>query len=88
MTNEETAVINSVTRKTRCRYFVRIGGRIDFVRGFRSKADASQWVDDMIEKHGLSWRVGNLVCLRNGVEFDVLTRADALARRALAGRAA
>ena len=48
--------LQEITRKTRARWFVKHGHRTYFSRGFRSKADASAWIDS----HGddLDWRVG------------------------------
>jgi hypothetical protein len=47
---------SAIVRKSRQRWFVRRGPTTYFLRGFRNRHDADQW----IWTHQLEWRVGFL----------------------------
>lgn len=71
------SLADSIPRKSHSRYFLRIGPRTYYERGFRTKLEVDMWVNSTIAKHGLDWRVGNLVRLRDGTEFDIVDRKGA-----------
>ena len=54
-------------RRNYGRWFVRYGARTWFDRGFRSKEQASQWIEELGES--VDWRVGYMFRLK-GHEFD------------------
>ena len=57
-----------VPQQLRCRWFVRRGATTRFDRGFRSKGDASNWINAFGSR--LDWRVGFLFRLR-GDDADI-----------------
>lgn len=52
-----------VPMQSGCRWFVRHGATTRFDRGFRSKNDASNWIDAMTSR--LEWRAGFVFRLRS-----------------------
>lgn len=56
---------STITRKSRLRYRLRVGSRTYYEnRGFQNRRQVDAWIDAMIAKHGLDWRVGYQVKLR------------------------
>lgn len=59
---------NTVPAPPGLRWFVRHGTEIRYDRGFRSKAEASVWINN--QGHALDWRAGFLFRLK-GVSLDM-----------------
>lgn len=65
---------DEVPEQKRCRWFVRRGSKTVFTKGFRSKTEASNWIDDFGRR--LDWRVGFLFRLRGDDEdIEIVDRA-------------
>lgn len=54
-----------ISRKNRLRYRLRVGPTTYYEnRGFQSRKQADTWIECLIERYGLDWRVGYQVKLR------------------------
>lgn len=68
-----------VPLQVRCRWFVRRGATTRFDRGFRSKDEASNWIDSFGSR--LDWRVGFLFRLRaDNTDIEIVDRRGNLAK--------
>lgn len=75
---------NSVPLQGNCRWFVRRGATVKYNRGFRSKEDASNWIDAF--GPSLNWRAGFTFQLKgDAVAMEIVNRkgerADASRKR-------
>lgn len=70
---------NSVPLQGNCRWFVRRGDVVKYERGFRSKLDASNWIDAFGER--LDWRAGFTFRLKDdSMHMEIVSRAGVLAK--------
>lgn len=69
-------LFNSVSRKTRSRYFLRCGPTTNYERGFRSRDEVDRWLAHEIEVHGLDYRVGYYVKFRSMEEAFSVVKKD------------
>ena len=64
---------DDVPQQARCRWFVRQGSITRLDRGFRSKEEASAWIDSFDFR--LDWRVGFLFRLRgDNADIEIVDR--------------
>lgn len=79
MENEYFSV-SEVPEQKGCRWFLKRGDYpVDFARGFRSKAEASQWIDEMGRR--LDWRSGYTFRLRgDDCSMDIVDRRGVRAK--------
>lgn len=62
-----------VPKQAGARWFIRRGPKTNLMRGFKTKADASTWIDGL--GHRLDWRVGLTFRLRGDTtEMSVVDR--------------
>jgi hypothetical protein len=70
---------NEVPLQDKCRWFVRRGEMTNLTRGFRSKDEASAWVNSFGRR--LDWRAGYVFRLRgDGVEMSIVDRHSKVAK--------
>lgn len=68
-----------VPQQDRCRWFVRLGAQTMFDRGFRSKDEASGWLDKFGRR--LDWRAGFVARLRgDSKDIEIVDRAGQVAK--------
>lgn len=69
----------SVPLQGNCRWFVRRGDTVKYERGFRSKLDASNWINAFCER--LDWRVGFTFKLKgDSVHMEIVSRQGEVAK--------
>lgn len=67
-----------VPQQDRCRWFVRYGAKTAFDRGFRSKDEASSWIDSFGRR--LDWRAGFVARLRgDDKDIEIVDRKGQIA---------
>lgn len=67
-----------VPLQDKCRWFVRRGATTQFNRGFRSKDEASLWINTF--GHRLDWRAGYVFRIRgDGVDMAIVDRRGTVA---------
>ena len=70
---------SSVPLQSNCRWFVRHGGKTMYARGFKSKAEASSWIDAFADS--LAWRAGFTFRLKTeAVDIQIVSRSGELAQ--------
>lgn len=66
-------VLTDVPPRAGCRWFVRRGSETPTDRGFRSKAEASSWIESLGRR--IDWRVGFLFRLRGDtLDIEIVDR--------------
>ncbi|WP_321820731.1 MULTISPECIES: hypothetical protein [unclassified Burkholderia] len=74
-----TLNINMIPVQKRCRWFVRQGATTHFMRGFRSKGDASNWIDAF--GSSLDWRAGFRFRLKGDAQdIEIVDRQGRIAQ--------
>lgn len=69
----------SVPKQNGCRWFLRKAGHTRFDRGFRSKQEASDWIDSLGRL--LDWRSGYTFALRgSSATFDIVDKNGNIAK--------
>ena len=69
----------SVPLQGNCRWFVRRGATVKYERGFRSKLDASNWIDQFGAE--LDWRAGYTFHLKSdSTHMEIVDRQGNLAK--------
>ena len=69
----------SVPLQGNCRWFVRRGEIVKYGRGFRSKQDASHWIEAFGER--LDWRAGFTFKLKDdSIHMEIVNRQGELAK--------
>ncbi|MFK4135962.1 hypothetical protein ACI2KR_27310 [Pseudomonas luteola] len=69
----------SIPLQNNCRWFVRRGEAVQYDRGFRSKGEASDWIESFGSK--LDWRAGFSFKLKgDNTHMEIVNRQGALAK--------
>jgi hypothetical protein len=77
--NTDGFTFADVPQQDRCRWFVRHGAKTMFDRGFRSKDEASNWMDALGRR--LDWRAGFVARLRDDdKDIEIVDRTGQVAK--------
>ena len=77
--SSESFTFAEVPQQTGCRWFVRYGAKTMFDCGFRSKDDASAWIEKFDRR--LDWRAGFVARLRgDDKDIEIVDRKGQIAK--------